>query len=92
MTWRSKKLPTTWNTTRRRILTRDNHRCRVCSKPGFEVDHIIAAAFGGSDEDSNLWTLCKEHHAVKTSSELTQARKERAALRKRPAEKHPGMK
>ena len=32
-----------------------------------EVDHIIAEADGGSDDDSNLQTLCNQCHEAKTS-------------------------
>jgi 5-methylcytosine-specific restriction endonuclease McrA len=47
------------------ILKRDDFRCRICgvtAKDGNEirltVDHIVARAKGGTDDESNLWTLC----------------------------------
>lgn len=47
-----------WN-----ILKRDGYRCTVCGASAndgaiIEVDHIITVADGGSDDPSNLQTLC----------------------------------
>ena len=48
---------------RRRILKRDDRRCRKCSrKNGLEVHHIVAVREGGSDVDNNLITLCRRCH------------------------------
>lgn len=48
-----------------RVLKRDGYRCVVCGRspakePWVElhVDHVVAAARGGGDEESNLRTLC----------------------------------
>jgi 5-methylcytosine-specific restriction endonuclease McrA len=47
------------------ILARDGHCCRGCGaragEPGvkLEVDHIVPQSRGGSDEPSNLRTLCR---------------------------------
>ncbi len=45
------------------ILERDGFRCRSCGKAPPEVelqiDHIIPIAQGGSNDISNLQTLCK---------------------------------
>jgi hypothetical protein len=48
-----------------RVLKRDAYRCAVCGKSpathrgvDLEVDHIVALARGGTDEDGNLRTLC----------------------------------
>lgn len=48
-----------------RILKRDNYRCRLCgisARDGeqvrLEVDHITPRSKGGTDDPSNLWTLC----------------------------------
>jgi HNH endonuclease len=54
-----------WTTLRFMILKRDNYRCRLCgisAKDGehirLEVDHITARSKGGTNDPSNLWTLC----------------------------------
>ena len=48
------------------VLTRDNYTCQHCkgkSKDNkLEVHHIIFRRNGGSDEESNLITLCKDCH------------------------------
>jgi 5-methylcytosine-specific restriction endonuclease McrA len=44
---------------RRRIFLRDNYRCVKCgSTEDLTVDHITSVYQGGTDEDSNLQTLC----------------------------------
>jgi len=51
-----------------RILDRDGHQC-VFEGPQngrLEVDHIVPLHRGGSNEDSNLRTLCAEHHRQAT--------------------------
>lgn len=45
------------------IFRRDNYRCKICGNSAsdgarLEIDHKIPVAKGGSDEISNLWTLC----------------------------------
>lgn len=48
------------------VLSRDSHTCQHCkgkNKDGkLEVHHIIFRRNGGSDEESNLITLCKTCH------------------------------
>ncbi|MBT9151635.1 MAG: hypothetical protein DDT40_01831 [candidate division WS2 bacterium] len=48
------------------VLDRDNHTCQHCkgkSKDSkLEVHHVVFRRNGGSDEASNLITLCKTHH------------------------------
>ena len=54
------------------VFQRDNYQCRSCGKKqtqtALEVDHIIPIANGGSNDISNLQTLCrrcnhqKKHH------------------------------
>jgi 5-methylcytosine-specific restriction endonuclease McrA len=51
--------------TRYRILQRDNSTCQRCGRTPadgmrLDVDHKIPVDWGGSSEDSNLWTLCRE--------------------------------
>lgn len=46
------------------VFNRDGHRCKSCGRSPqhhnvtLEVDHIIPVAAGGSDDPSNLQTLC----------------------------------
>ena len=35
--------------------------CRVCGAPAVTVDHILAKAFGGTDDEENLQSLCRRH-------------------------------
>jgi 5-methylcytosine-specific restriction endonuclease McrA len=48
---------------RKYIYQRDNYQCRSCGKTHQEttlnIDHIIPIAQGGSNDISNLQTLCK---------------------------------
>jgi 5-methylcytosine-specific restriction protein A len=50
-------LPRHWHRVRDRILRRDNYRC-PCGERATTVDHILARAFGGTDADQNLVSLC----------------------------------
>ena len=51
------------------MLLRDGYQCQVCgavvSGKRAHVDHIVAKASGGSDEVSNLQTLCVKCHSKK---------------------------
>jgi len=48
---------------RRYVYERDKYQCQSCGKNGREtqlnVDHIIPLAKGGSNDISNLQTLCE---------------------------------
>ena len=48
------------------VLDRDNHTCQYCKGKSkdkrLEVHHIVFKRNNGSDEASNLITLCKTHH------------------------------
>jgi 5-methylcytosine-specific restriction enzyme A len=84
--WRSQPRPAHWARTRRRILRRDGHACRLCGAPATDVDHVIPASQGGTDADSNLQAICQACHGKKTAQEANAGRPKR----QRPAEKHPG--
>jgi len=50
--------------TRRRVRDRDQ-TCRFCGTyKDLHVHHIVYRSQGGSDDPTNLITLCAEHHAV----------------------------
>lgn len=53
------------------VRQRDGHLCQECLRngrvtAGRPVDHIVAKAKGGTDDPSNLETLCHECHSRKT--------------------------
>jgi len=57
------------------ILCRDNRRCRICGATAddgvrLEIDHIVPVAKGGTDDMSNLWTLCFECNRGKGTKDL----------------------
>ncbi|MFZ2488419.1 MAG: HNH endonuclease [Anaerolineae bacterium] len=57
---------------RQRIRERDNNKCVICgSGDRLEVDHIIPAAIGGTNEDSNLQTLCMKCNRAKGCTDIT---------------------
>jgi len=71
-----------WVRTTDIILKRDKYRCQRCLESGrstplrvrpydHAVDHIIPKARGGSDEHSNLQSLCAPCHEVKTAEDKT---------------------
>jgi len=55
------------------VMERDNFRCTKCQRkpPAYgcimngslEVDHIVSRGLGGSDDLSNLRTLCRSCHS-----------------------------
>lgn len=50
---------------RYRIMRRDNFRCCLCGRPAasgieLEVDHVIPISRGGSSDEENLQTLCRD--------------------------------
>ena len=57
------------------ILLRDKYQCQACGcfvgmrKGDAHVDHIVSKERGGSDEETNLQTLCASCHSEKTIAE-----------------------
>lgn len=100
MAWSSSRrkqtLPHGWEATRRRILERDGYRCTAiradtesrCNDRATDVDHIIPNFEGGSEDDSNLTSCCRFHHAQKSSSEGGRANAARYRAKK---PRHPGL-
>ena len=60
-----------WRKLRKQVLERDKFTCQHCGRVGgnLECDHILNEARGGTDDLSNLQTLCRECHKVKTQEE-----------------------
>jgi 5-methylcytosine-specific restriction protein A len=64
-----------WEAIRKRVLKRDKWRCVLCKAPLFakgskpNVDHIVDKSSGGTNEDSNLRTLCPSCHSSRTATE-----------------------
>lgn len=56
-----------WMWLREKVMERDGRRCCVCgSTTVLQVDHVLPLGEGGANTYRNLWTLCRECHAVKT--------------------------
>lgn len=56
-----------WRMLRATILARDP-TCTICGRAASaHVDHIVARAKGGSDDESNLRGVCHSCHSVKTA-------------------------
>lgn len=61
-----------WRKIRDYILKRDNYHCLVCAKKNrvsvaTQVDHIISKSVGGTDDYSNLQSICVSCHKHKTA-------------------------
>lgn len=59
-----------WARTRARILERDAHTCYACGGEADTVDHIVAKARGGGDEDTNLAAMCRPCNGAKAAQPL----------------------
>lgn len=64
-------LPADWDSRRRAVYRRDNYRCQNCGVGGgyqgdaeLHAHHIVPRHSGGSNEVSNLKTLCNDCHAA----------------------------
>jgi 5-methylcytosine-specific restriction enzyme A len=90
-------LPGNWKTTRRRILDRDNHQCTAaingqrCPNRATDVDHVVPAHQGGTDDDDNLASLCDDCHKRKTGAEASRVWWAKAPRKTRKPEPHPGL-
>jgi 5-methylcytosine-specific restriction protein A len=63
--------------TRMRILRRDCYTCQACGAgQANHVDHDLSRADGGTDDDSNLRTLCPDCHARKSGREGARAKRQ----------------
>lgn len=86
---RRRRLPKNWPIIRRRILERDGHRCTWhdhdgrCTAPATDVDHVEP---GDDHTAANLQSLCRAHHAAKSSCEGRAAQRPSARRNEPP---HP---
>ena len=60
-----------WRRLKEKIHLRDNWTCQHCRRvtTQLELDHIVNVAQGGTDDESNLQSLCVPCHKKKTSKE-----------------------
>jgi 5-methylcytosine-specific restriction protein A len=68
-----KRYDRTWKRIRDRYIS-EHPLCEECKKagrltPAEEVHHIISLSKGGTNEDSNLMSLCKRCHSSITAKE-----------------------
>lgn len=74
-----------------RLLLKRHKPCAKCGRPwkqSHQLDHIVALALGGKDEESNYQVLCVDCHRAKTREDLREIwkarRVERLGLSVRP--------
>ncbi|WP_369913891.1 HNH endonuclease [Xanthomonas sp. NCPPB 3005] len=63
-----------WRRKREAVLKRDQYLCQPCQRAGriteaTEVDHMLNLAEGGTDDDTNLQSICTDCHQAKTQAE-----------------------
>ncbi|WP_288395881.1 HNH endonuclease [uncultured Acinetobacter sp.] len=60
-----------WRRLKAKIHLMDKYTCQCCGvvTMELELDHIVNVAQGGSDDESNLQSLCVSCHKEKTSKE-----------------------
>lgn len=63
---------------RARVMARDCGLCKTCERIGVtttasQVDHIVALANGGNNDDDNLEAICDDCHNIKTAIDLGNA-------------------
>lgn len=67
-----------WKLQRAKALQRDGHQCQIrgprCTIQATQVDHIIPVHLNGTDDLTNLMSVCKPCHAAKTAREAAAAR------------------
>ena len=69
--WGSGRGGRPWRRLKDEMHLRDGYTCRSCGLVSMklELDHIINKAQGGTDDESNLQSLCAECHKKKTQKE-----------------------
>ena len=57
------------NSVRKAVFERDNYTCQCCNtKKDLTIDHIVPRSKGGSNDETNLQTLCKSCNLAKADS------------------------
>ena len=90
---RRARLPASWPELRAKTKARAKGRCEAtihdpkCNGIGTDCDHVRP---GDDHALENLQWLSRACHDAKTKTENAQANTDRAALRRRPQEPHPG--
>ena len=71
--WGSGRGGRPWRRLREQILLRDLYTCQHCRKvfdpKDLVCDHVVNSAQGGTDDPTNLQTLCNPCHDKKTHAE-----------------------
>lgn len=69
--WGSGRGGRPWRRLKQKIHTRDEWTCLCCGRVtmDLELDHIKNKAQGGTDDESNLQSLCAPCHKKKTQME-----------------------
>ncbi len=62
-----------------RIFRRDDYRCSICGRGAtdgvkLQIDHKRPVSKGGTDDESNLWTLCAHCNVSKSNLGLEKKR------------------
>lgn len=70
---------------KRKIYERDGGCCCMCQRVvdlrDSQLDHRIALQFGGTNDESNLWTLCAVCHTGKSAREVATRQPDSEALK-----------
>lgn len=70
---------------KRKIYKRDGGHCCMCQRVvdlcDSQLDHRIALQFGGSNDETNLWTLCTECHDGKSAREAATGQPDEVAMK-----------
>lgn len=66
---RSRTSTAAWSRRRNAVLRRDRHTCQTCGAIGNQVDHVTPVSEDGTDELTNLATICDPCHKAKTEGE-----------------------
>lgn len=74
--WGSGRGGRAWRKLKEQIHLRDNYTCQHCGIVTLELecDHILNKAQGGTDDESNLQSLCRPCHTKKTQIESQKIR------------------
>lgn len=84
--------PPSWFKVKAQANKRLPKRCAVCSDTeNLQLDHITPVAEGGQDVLANVEWLCPAHHEIKSEQEKLRGIARRAARRRLPVKKHPGL-